>query len=93
LEDSILTRKNSAASRQLYTPGELNRLVDAILHPLARHNPSLMLLDGLIHSVIEKNPKQSVVKFVQYDLPKVVEAYQKSTAKTTQVHLVRAKRS
>jgi hypothetical protein len=63
------------------------------LHPLAKQNPTLMIVDGFIHGVIEGNPRESVMKFVRYNLFKVVEAYQKSGARKSQGNLSKAKRS
>lgn len=93
LGDSVLTRRKSTRPRQLYTPGELNRLCDAVLHPLAKYNPSMIVLDSFIHGVIERNTRESVMKFVQYNLPKVVEAYQKSSRRARHDQVSKAKRS
>jgi hypothetical protein len=52
-----------------------------------------MIVDGFIHGVIEGNPRESVMKFVRYNLLKAVEAYQKSGARKSQGNLSKAKRS
>jgi hypothetical protein len=67
---SLTLASLSPRPRQVYTPGELNRLVDAIVHPFAKHNPTLIVLNSFIHGVIEGNPRESVTKFVQYNLPR-----------------------
>jgi len=47
-------------------------LVDAVLHPLAKLDPAFLIVDGAVHCVIERNPSKSVVKFIHYNLPKLV---------------------
>ena len=49
----------------------LNRLVDAILHPYFKKHPELIILDGILHALIEQNPKQSLKKFIKYNYPKL----------------------
>ena len=56
-----------------YTEGELNKLVDSLVHPLAKENPYIMILDGILHGIIEQNPSASTVKFIKYNLPKLLE--------------------
>lgn len=57
------------------TKGEKNRLVDALLHPLAKGNAKIpvILFDSIVHGFIERNPKVSMRKFVRYSLPKILE--------------------
>lgn len=42
-------------------------------------------------SLIEKNPRESAMKFVRYNLPKLVEEQEKSKAKMTEHRFRRAK--
>jgi hypothetical protein len=56
-----------------YTKGELNKLVDSLVHPLCKKNSGLIFVDGLLHALIEQNPPQSVSKFIRYNLPKILE--------------------
>jgi len=71
-----LRRKNRQRSfrhqKPIYTRGELNRLVDAFLHPLAKTNFDLLILDGILHGIIERNPPESVMKFIEYSLPELL---------------------
>jgi hypothetical protein len=62
----------------MYTVGELNRLIDALVHPLAKHHPEFLIVDGIIHGVIEKNPPESAVKFIQHNLPKLLSGHMRS---------------
>jgi hypothetical protein len=61
--------------RQAYSKGELNQLIDSLLHPLATEDNAvaILLLDGILHSAVEQDPGQSVQKFIRYSLPKILE--------------------
>jgi hypothetical protein len=50
----------------------VNRLIDAFIHPLAKRYPELLILDGIIHGLVEKNPPESTVKFIKYNLPELL---------------------
>jgi hypothetical protein len=41
---------------QPYSRGEVNRIIDAFIHPLARHEIAFLLLDGVLHAAVERNP-------------------------------------
>ncbi|MGA2573242.1 MAG: hypothetical protein ABSF36_03400 [Candidatus Methanomethylicaceae archaeon] len=60
--------------RQVYSKGELNLMIDSILHPLATGDSAvaILLLDGLLHSAVEQDPGQSIQKFIRYSLPLIV---------------------
>jgi hypothetical protein len=49
------------------TEGDLNRLVDRILHPHFQKYPMLLLADGLLHALVEQDPETSLRKFVRYN--------------------------
>jgi hypothetical protein len=51
----------------LYTDGELNAIIDAFMHPLAKRDPRLLVLDGILHGIVEQNPSKSVRKFIKYE--------------------------
>ena len=51
-EASHSRRKRKA----VYTTGELNKLVDSAIHPLAEKNPILWFVDGVLHAAIEQDP-------------------------------------
>ena len=65
-------RKATRKSKGLYTKGELNRLVDSLIHPLCEEDKRFILLDGFLHGLIEKDPPASVMKFVKYNLPEIL---------------------
>jgi len=58
--------------KKLYTKGELNKLIDGLCHPLFKTNKGFILVDGLLHTMVEKNPPTTVKKFIKYNLPKIV---------------------
>ena len=65
-------RKKPRSLARPYTAGELNKTVDALLHPLAKVDPWFLVLDGVLHGVIEQNPSETVVKFIQHNLPALI---------------------
>jgi hypothetical protein len=56
-----------------YSPGELNKLIDATVHPLTRNDLPLWVVDGVLHGIVEQNPDVSVKKFVRYNVPKIIQ--------------------
>jgi hypothetical protein len=56
----------------------MNKLVDALLHPKAHHEPYYWLLDTLGHAMIEQDPKVTATKFVQYSVPKIIQQITKT---------------
>ena len=68
--------KNFSASdrnrRRSYTRSELNRLIDSIWHPPAKLNPELFIIDWILHAIVEQNLSESTVKFIQYNLPRLL---------------------
>ena len=55
-----------------YSKAELNKLIDAVIHPLAREDPSLLILDGFLHALVEQNPPLTVRKFLKYNLLRLI---------------------
>jgi hypothetical protein len=60
-----------------YTKGQLNYLIDDLLHPLYKTNEGFMLVDGVLHGLVEKNPPLSVKKFIKYNLPAIMKEVRK----------------
>jgi hypothetical protein len=56
--------------------GDVNRLIDSMLHPFMRgkRKVPVMVLDALAHAMVEQNPRESMVKFIRYTAPKLLEA-------------------
>ncbi len=58
--------------RSAYTKGELNRLIDGVCHPLYTNDKRFLLLDSFLHALVERNPPETVRKFVRYNLPVIM---------------------
>jgi hypothetical protein len=52
--------------------GKLNKLIDDLIHPHFREYPALIIVDGLLHAMVEQNPKASLRKFIKYNVPKLL---------------------
>ena len=59
--------------KTIYSKGELNKLADSVLHPLFEHSPIFMVVDEIAHVLIEQDLRESVVKFIRYSLPTLVQ--------------------
>lgn len=68
------TKKKVQKTRpKLYSKGNLNKVIDDVVHPLCKHNASIIFLDGFFHSLVEQDLPLSVRKFIRYNLPKLLE--------------------
>jgi hypothetical protein len=47
-------------------------LTDAVVHPLFKLDPYFLVLDAVVHVIIERDPSESLVKFIKYSLPKLL---------------------
>jgi len=63
------------------TKGDLNRLIDDIFHRHFSENVGFVIVDGLLHAVVERNPDESIRKFVRYNVPALI----KETARKKRV--------
>jgi hypothetical protein len=59
--------------KAIYTKGEINKLIDGVCHPLSKSNPTMLILDGFLHGLVEMNPPQSARKFLKHNLPMLIE--------------------
>lgn len=59
--------------KKKYSKGELNRLIDSVLHPLFDHSTEMMIVDSVLHSLVEQNLAETTQKFIRYNLPKIVD--------------------
>jgi hypothetical protein len=53
--------------RKKPTKGELNRIVDTLIHPYFKQYPFLIFVDGAAHALIEQDLRTSILKFVKYN--------------------------
>lgn len=60
-----------------YTKGELNYMIDDMLHPLYKVNEGFVLVDRVLHGLVEQNPPQSVKKFIKCNLPAMMKEVRK----------------
>lgn len=56
----------------LYTVGELNKIIDSCFHPFFDEKKSFVILDGVVHALLEKDVPKSMGKFVVYNLPQLL---------------------
>lgn len=50
----------------------MNKLLDDLVHPFYEDSQWIRVADGLLHGLVEKNPRATAKKFVQYNVPAVV---------------------
>jgi len=68
-----------------YSQGDLNRLVDSIVHPLIKGDAKIpaRVLDTKLHFIIEQDIESSVKKFIRYSLPGLIVDIAKSSDGST----------
>jgi len=66
-------RSKMKKKRSYYSKGELNRLIDNLLHPLFDRGPSFLIADAILHGLVEQDPPKTASKFIRYNLPKIIE--------------------
>lgn len=54
-----------------YSVGQMNKLVDDLIHPLYKKSEWYRVADGLLHVLVGKNIRVSAKKFVKYNLPEI----------------------
>ena len=65
--------RRATRSRQGYTKGEINLMIDTLLHPLSKQAPQILILDGFLHGLVEQNPTLSTRKFFKHNIPLLVQ--------------------
>jgi hypothetical protein len=53
--------------RKKPSKGELNKVVDTLVHPYFKQYPALIVVDGIVHGLIEQDLRTSIPKFVRYN--------------------------
>jgi hypothetical protein len=43
-----------------------------VCHPFFKENLGFILVDGILHGMVEKDPPERFGKFVRYNLPQIV---------------------
>jgi hypothetical protein len=59
--------------RQSYSRGELNRMIDSVVHPIAKYDVRGWVLDSVLHGVVEQDLESTVKKFLRYNVPKIIQ--------------------
>ena len=70
-------RPVSNEGRPIYSKGQLNMLIDDILHPLKKTHWVFILVDEALHMINEGDIEQSAYKFVQFSLPEPLRKFLK----------------
>ena len=65
-------KKTKVRRRKPYSRGELNNLIDSLIHPLYRKSDGFRLVDGLLHALAEGNPSLSLKKFFKYNSDAII---------------------
>lgn len=69
-----------------FTDGELNKLIDSVMHPIARENPWYWAVDGLLHGMVEQDPNLTTRKFLRYNAPKIIRQVLRNQKKARRAH-------
>ena len=70
-------RKNKSGSH--FRAGQLNHLIDEVCHPFYRVNKGFVLVDGILHALVEKDLPKSLQKFAKYNFDTIVKEIRKRT--------------
>ena len=71
-KDWVLLSMPSKNRPSIYPKGDLNSLIDGLLHPLFDLNPAFRLVDAILHGFVERNPPETALKFLRYNLPRII---------------------
>jgi hypothetical protein len=66
-------KRKANRERSLYSHGELNSLIDDVVHPLKKMHWAFILVDEALHMINEGDIEQSARKFVQFSLPEILQ--------------------
>jgi len=56
---------------------QMNKLIDSVIHPYFNQYPALIIVDGLLHAMVEQNPDASLRKFIKYNVPKLLKTLER----------------
>ena len=65
-------KKKKQKKRGLYTEGQINKIIDTVLHPCYESSEWFRVIDGLIHGLNEKDAMVSARKFAKYNLAAIL---------------------
>lgn len=52
--------------------GRVNRFIDDLIHPCLKDYQALIVMDGLLHAMVEQDPEASLRKLIGYRAPKLL---------------------
>jgi hypothetical protein len=52
--------------------GKLNKIIDDLIHPYFKEYPAMIIVDGLLHAIVEQDPDKSLNNFIRYNIPKLL---------------------
>jgi len=58
---------------------------DSLCHPLFDSNPGFVLVDGILHGLVEQNPSLTFRKFIRHNLPKLIDKAEKGLERGVRV--------
>jgi len=58
---------------QPYTTGQLNKLIDSLIHPLIKEDPGYIIMDTIFHALVEQDVSTTTRKFIKYNPPKLLQ--------------------
>ena len=65
-------RKVTRKDRPVFSKGQVNRLIDDVVHPLKKLDWSFTVVDEALHMINEEDILDSLIKFVEYSLPEIL---------------------
>jgi|SRR5437660_3023522 len=58
--------------KSVYSKSEKNAIIDSLVHPLANEHWTFVIVDGVLHSLNEQDPIESLLKFLKYNAPELL---------------------
>ena len=65
-------RKVTRKDGPVFSKGQVNRLIDDVVHPLKKLDWSFTVVDEALHMINEEDILESLIKFVEYSLPEIL---------------------
>ncbi len=60
-------RKHNRTFEGSVTLGQVNRSIDEVFHPYFRRGPLPVIIDSLLHGLVERDPPKSLEKFFLFN--------------------------
>jgi hypothetical protein len=66
------TGKHKKRRKKPYTKGQVKYIVDDVVHPWFAEHLGFVLVDEVLHAVVEQNSGVVARKFLRYNLPEII---------------------